>query len=280
MPKARSARPNPSKTKQKFCRDVLRCLTAAISFLLTIGTASFATAASLDEAAEQYRPRLIEGIGKALSGAQTLRERVAAKDLKGARAAWISARAGWETFEVFTAGFVPELDEKIDAWPNATTGFHAIEANLFGANRTDVDAEAGALVEHLSDLERKARELPLTPQGLLNGTARLAYEVGENKSDGGESRVSGTSLDDIRNNVIGIEIAYDVVFSSAVGSAEPALADTAHRQIEQLKALLDVSNLNKVDTSRLRRVTEEFVGTLQSAAQKIGLARPSLESSL
>jgi len=226
------------------------------------------------------RPRLVEGIGNALSGAQRLRERVAAKDLPGAKQAWISARAGWQRFEVFTAGFVPQLDEKVDAWPNATTGFHAIEASLFGANRTDVDAEAGALVEHLTDLERKARELPLTPQGLSNGTARLAYEVGENKSDGGESRVSGTSLDDIRNNVVGIEIAYDVVFSSLIKSADPVLADAAHSQIEQLKALLEVSNLNKIDTSRLRRVTEEFVVALQNAALKIGLARPSLEANL
>ena len=280
MPKARSAQFNPAKAKQKFYRKVLWWLAAAIGCLSAICAVSLAKAASLDETAEQYRPRLIEGIGKALSGAQALRERVAAKDLRGAKAAWISARAGWERFEVFTAGFVPELDEKIDAWPNATAGFHAIEASLFGANRTDVDAEASALVEHLADLERKAHELPLTPQGLLNGTARLAYEVGENKSDGGESRISGTSLDDIHNNVIGIEIAYDVVFSPAIGSADPALADTARRQIEQLKALLDVSSLNKVDTSKLRRVTEEFVVTLQSAALKIGLARPSLESGL
>jgi hypothetical protein len=36
--------------------------------------------------------------------------------------------------EVFTSGFVPELDSQIDAVPDATTGFHAIEAKLFGAN--------------------------------------------------------------------------------------------------------------------------------------------------
>ena len=38
-----------------------------------------------------------------------------------------------ERSEVFTSGFVPELDSQIDAWPDATTGFHAIEAKLFGA---------------------------------------------------------------------------------------------------------------------------------------------------
>jgi iron uptake system component EfeO len=180
---------------------------------------------------------------------------------------------------VFTGGFVPDLDQKIDAWPNATTGFHAIEARLFGANHTDVEADTDELVERLTDLHAKAREIQLTPQGLLNGTAQLAYEVGENKSDGGESRISGTSLDDMRNNVAGIEIAYNVVFSSQIGSTDPKLADAARSQIEQLKALLDVSSLDKVDAPKLRRATEEFVVTLQNAAPKIGLVRPTLESS-
>jgi len=75
-----------------------------------------------------------------------LRERAAANDLVGARKAWISARAGWERSEVFSAGFVPELDVQIDALPNAVSGFHAIEAKLFGAGRTDVEADAAALV--------------------------------------------------------------------------------------------------------------------------------------
>src|SRR5262245_50246319 len=88
---------------------------------------SAADAAPLDDTAERYRPYMIEGIGDALAGARALRERAAANDLAGARKAWISARAGWERSEVFTAGFVPELDSQIDAWPNASSGFHAIE---------------------------------------------------------------------------------------------------------------------------------------------------------
>ena len=131
--------------------------------------------------------------------------RVAAGDLTGAKKAWISARAGWERSEVFTAGFVPELDAEIDAWPNANSGFHAIEARLFGAGRTDVESDTDALVEHLDSLHGKLRNMALPPQGLLDGIVRLTYEVGESKADGGESRISGTSLDDMRNNVAGID---------------------------------------------------------------------------
>src|SRR6202167_6728491 len=201
---------------------------SAAACVLSLLLASMPTtnAASLDDAAERYRPYLIEGIGQALTSSRNLRERIAAKDLAGAKKAWIAARAGWERSEVFTAGFVPELDAQIDAWPNASSGFHAIEANLFGSNRTDVEGETDALIDHLDSLYGKLRDMPLTRQGLLDGTVRLAYEVGESKADGGESRISGTSLDDMRNNVAGIENAYHIVFASAIGCADPRLAST------------------------------------------------------
>src|SRR6202012_139586 len=172
-----------------------------------------------------------EGIGQALAGAHDLRDRIADHDLAGARKAWISARAGWERSEVFTAGFVPELDAEIDAWPNAVSGFHAIEAKLFGAGNTDALDDADALVGHLDSLHRKLRDMALTPQGLLDGTVRLAYEVGESKADGGESRISGTSLDDMRNNIAGIEFAYRSIFATALRAADARLADRVDAKI-------------------------------------------------
>ncbi len=126
-----------------------------LAFVLGISQGA-ATATPLDNAAEGYRPYMVEGIGEALAGARDLRERVAANDLVAAKKAWISARAGWERSEVFTAGFVPELDAQIDAWPNADSGFHAIEAKLFGSGRTDVQGDADALVEHLEKPSRQA----------------------------------------------------------------------------------------------------------------------------
>jgi iron uptake system component EfeO len=237
-----------------------------------------ASAAPLDNGAENYRPYMIEGIGQALAGARVLRERAMAGDLIGAKKAWISARAGWERSEVFTAGFVPELDAQIDAWPNADSGFHAIEATLFGAGRTDVQNDAGALVEHLDSLHGKLRDMPLTPQGLLDGTVRLAYEVGESKADGGESRISGTSLDDMRNNVNGIEFAYHMIFAAALRTADARLADAADARIRQLKTIVAAPDLQHVDIPALRRTSEELVVTLQDASNKLGLQRPTLES--
>ncbi len=252
---------------------------AACLALLVLGMGMRATiAAPLDDAAERYRPYMIEGIGQALAGARDLRERVVAKDLGGAKKAWISARAGWERSEVFTAGFVPELDAKIDAWPNADSGFHAIEAKLFGAGRTDVESDTDALVEHLDGLHRRLRDMPLTPQGLLDGTVRLAYEVGEGKADGGESRLSGTSLDDMRNNVAGIDLAHRTIFAAALRKTDAGLADVVDARIEQLKAIVAASDLPHIDIRGLRRSSEELVVALQGASAKLGLQRPTLEA--
>jgi iron uptake system component EfeO len=252
--------------------------TACVLLLMLRAGVSATNAAPLDDAAERYRHYMIEGIGQALTGARHLRERVAAKDLTGARKAWISARAGWERSEVFTAGFVPELDAQIDAWPNADSGFHAIEARLFGGNRTDVESETDALADHLNSLYGKLHDMPLTPQGLLDGTVRLAYEVGESKADGGESRISGTSLDDMRNNVAGIDLAYRTIFAATLKAADGKLAGAVDERIEQLKTIVAAPDLQHADIPALRRASEELVVALQSASAKLGLRPPTLEA--
>jgi iron uptake system component EfeO len=249
-----------------------------LALLVMLSGVRSADAGVLDEGAERYRPYMIEGIGSALAGARALRERAAAGDIAGAKKAWISARAGWERSEVFTTGFVPELDAQIDAWPNADSGFHAIEAKLFGAGQTDVDKDAAELVEHLNDLHVKLKDMQLAPQGLLDGTARLAYEVGESKADGGESRISGTSLDDMRNNIAGIDFAYHTIFSAALNTADGKLDETVTTRIELLEAIVAASDLPRVDIPRLRRTSEELVVTLQTASAKLGLQRPTLEA--
>jgi iron uptake system EfeUOB component EfeO/EfeM len=239
---------------------------------------------SLDGAAEAYRRCLIEDLGRALADARLLRERIGARDLDGARQAWIEARIGWERSEVFTSGFVPDLDREIDAWPNARHGFHGIEAMLFGANRTDftptdVREETDALVAHLADLHTQVHDIPLSPQRLLNGVARLAFEIGGSKADGGESRLSGTSLNDMQSNADGIASAYRVVFSEAVGTATPRLAQAAQAAIERLKALVEVSALRNLDVEKLRVGSEELIAILQNAAPGLGLDKPTLEDS-
>jgi len=119
--------------------------------------------------------------------------------------------------------------------------------------------------------------IDLSPQRLLNGIARLAFEIGGNKANGGESRLSGTSLNDIQSNVDGIELAYRVIFSAAIEAGDPRLAGDVRATIERIKATVRTSDLRHLDTEMLRADSEELVALLQSAAPKIGLSKPTLE---
>jgi len=260
-------------------RAVLRW--AALLSVATLGAALVGTrpgcAATLEDGAEQYRSHLITDVDRALASARTLATSAATGDLAGAKRAWIEARVGWERSEVFTTVFVPELDRDINAWPNGAIGFHAIEAKLFGANRTDFENEANELVRNLSELSARARDISLTPQGLLDGIVRLAFELGESKVDGGESRVSGLSLNDMRNNVDGIELAWRTIFAPTAESRDRQVDVGMLRSIEELKAMVDVGELRHVDSDRLRGATEELVLKLQNAAPLLGLKKPALE---
>jgi iron uptake system component EfeO len=259
--------------------NALRCRRLLVPAMIAVAMATAGHAASLDQAIEQYRSCLIQDLDSAVASVEKLRARVAADDLTGAKQAWIDARIGWERSEVFTSGFVPELDQKIDAWPNGVIGFHAIEARLFGAGKTDAGPEVDGLLGNLSELSAMVREIKLTLQGLLNGVARLAYEVGESKVDGGESRVSGTSLDDMRNNVDGIALAYRILFAPTIEANDAALAGEARHHIEELKSMVAPRDIRGIDPDRLRATSEELVLTLQNAAPKLGLQRPELETS-
>jgi iron uptake system component EfeO len=238
---------------------------------------SGARAQDSKNALEQYRSQLITELSGTLANARLLRERATAGDLQGAKNSWIAARTGWERAEVFINGFVSDVDDSIDAWPNALSGFHAIEVKLFGANSTDVGPATDQLIYQLTDLDIKIRQIPLNSQGLLNGAARLAYEVGESKADGGESRYSGTSLDDMRNNISGIQFVYETLFAAPLKSSDPKLEQITRQNILQLQDLLSVPDAKNLQSRKIRAASEELIVALQSAAPKMGLVRPTLE---
>jgi iron uptake system EfeUOB component EfeO/EfeM len=254
---------------------------AAFAFGLMAAKADTRPDASLDAAIEQYRAFLVQDIDRTMTSARRLRASLDARDVAAAKQAWIDARVGWERSEVFTSGFAPELDHDIDAWPNGMIGFHAIEAKLFGANRIDVEGEVegevDVLLQNLSKLSTTAHDIRLTHQGLLNGLTRLAYEVGESKLDGGESRLSGTSIDDMRNNIEGIDLAYRTIFAAKIERHDRELAAAARGQIDDLRKMLEPRDLRHLDLEKLRAVSEGLVLTLQGAAPRIALERPTLE---
>jgi iron uptake system component EfeO len=259
-------------------RRLCPALAGLVAVALAVMSIAPSAAAEFGAGIAQYKSFLGEQVAHSGDAAAALRDRVAAGDLAGAQRAWLEARGGWEAAEVVADEFFPELDAAIDAWPDAKHGFHAIEAKLFGAHSTDVLAESEALVANLTAFRQKLDATSLTAQGLLNGATKLAFEIGENKSDGGESPFSGNSLAEIADNLGGIDVAYRKVFGAPLAAENAALDRKVRTTIEELHVVTAAGDLAKLDQMRLRRLSEELTIALQAAGPAIGLQKPVLEN--
>src|SRR4051812_28539836 len=96
---------NRHKGQLVMCAMKIKTTACALLMMSVTISAQSTEPASLDSAAERYRPELAAAVEQCLTGAQTLRERILAKDLDGAKKAWVVSRIGWERAEVFTSGF-------------------------------------------------------------------------------------------------------------------------------------------------------------------------------
>ena len=257
-------------------RNVARAAMLCGALFVFTGTAAHADA--LTTGAKNYKPYAVEHIGEAVAGAKELQAAVKAGGVKKAQAAWIKSRKGWEAIEPITGEFFEALDSAIDAWPDAKQGYHAVEAPLFAGKLNEIGDRAEKLAVNLAKFEKQlsAPDYQLSPQGLLNGATKLAYEVGENKSKGGESPYAGTSLIDMHENVEGIEAVWKLVFEEALTAKDEKLAKRIDDKIEDVEALVKVKDLKQIDQPALQKNAEELAVLLQGAAPKLGLKAPKL----
>jgi iron uptake system EfeUOB component EfeO/EfeM len=250
--------------------------TLAVAALVALG-ATNAQAQTMSEGAKAFKPYVVEQAGKALAGAREMQAAVKAGDAKAAQAAWIKSRRGWEAMETVTAERFPEFDKKVDPWPDGKQGYHAIEAALFAGKLNEIAAPTDRLVKDIAAFEKKAAKTRFRPQGLLNGVSKLAYEVGESKSKGGESPYAATSHIDMQENVEGIEACWKLVFEPTLQKRDPELAKIIHDKIEALEKLVAVDDIKKLDQKAVHVAGEELAALMQQAAPKLRLKTTKLE---
>jgi iron uptake system EfeUOB component EfeO/EfeM len=250
-------------------KGAFACALLALALIAT----DRAQAASMTEGATQFKAFVVDHIGKAVTGAKKLHAAVKAGDVKAAQAAWIESRKGWEAMEPVTGEYFGDIDEVVDAWPDAKSGYHAIEAALFSGKLDGLQKPVDDLVANLSKFQKRvsAKSFKFTPQRLLSGTANLAYEVGEEKSKGGESPYAGTSIIDMQENVEGIEAAYKLVFEDTLKKADAEMAELIDGRIEKLESLVKVNDIKSLDVKATHIAGEELAVMLQSAAPKLKL---------
>ena len=240
-----------------------------------LGLAAPALAAEVDPA--PFRPYASGLIDRLALGTERLAATVAAGDLAGAREAWIAARVGWERGETFLAVYFPEADEAIDNWPDAEAGFHAIEPLLFGAGDLGTaQALADALLAEVRELQTRFAGQTFDRQGLIDGMAGIAFEIGSAKATGGESPFAGTSLRDMRDNLSGIEVLYALSFASTLEAEDPALHRRIIQRMMDLGAVLAVPSIADLDQGRVMALSERLAGDFQDAALLLGLEEPAL----
>jgi iron uptake system EfeUOB component EfeO/EfeM len=236
---------------------------------------STALAAQVDPGAfEPYARGLIDRLA---IGTERLAAEIDTGDLAGAKEAWIAARVGWERGETFLGEYFAEADEAIDSWPDADAGFHALEPLLFGAGDLErARPLATALLTEVGTLQEQLAENTFDAQGLINGLAGIAFEIGDAKASGGESPFAGTSLSDMQDNLAGIEALYALSFARAVEMLEPELHRRIVARLVDLGAALAVPSIDALDQPRVMAVSEQLAGDFQDAARVLGLEQPSL----
>ena len=190
----------------------------------------------------------------------------------------VAARRSGDLLVDMKPGFelVTDLDRAIDAWPDGERGFHAIEAKLFGAHDVQVLPATLQLINNLTEFEHQLRATTLTAQGLLNGTAKLIYEIGENKAEGGESPFSGNSLTEMRVNVVSVAAAYQRVFAPLMKKRDADLARVFAKDLAVMQALVSVPTSQDLDQVRLRDASESLVNDLAIVGKEAGLEKPRL----
>lgn len=246
----------------------------AIAAATTVVLSGVVQAATMQDGVKAFKPFIVARIDAAIAGAKEMQIAVKAGDVKAAQAAWIKSRRGWEAMEPVTAIYFGDLDKLVDAWPDGKTGYHAIEVVLFSANKTDgLDKPVADLLANMDKFEKrvKASKFAFAPQKLLEGTANLAYEVGEEKSGGGESPYAATSIIDMQENVAGIEFAWNTVFADTLKKKDAKLAGIIDERVQNLKKLVGVSDIKSMDAKKVHIAGEELAALMLTAAPKLGL---------
>jgi iron uptake system component EfeO len=234
--------------------------------------------AKLDEFAAAYKKLATADVDRLVANCDKMLAAVQANDIPAARQAWIDARASYERSEIFTIKF-PSLDADIDSWPSDDTGFHGVEAKLFTPGAPSPLVETQMLVDKVHTLQKVFNGEPLYAHGVIVGIGALAFELGEGKAQGGESAISGTSLNDMQHNVEGIELAWSIVFSATMQKVNQGVAGRVEKEIAEVKQLVNVPSLTQVDSAQLQAKAEMLAGSVSDAAVELGWPAPDFTDS-
>jgi iron uptake system EfeUOB component EfeO/EfeM len=233
--------------------------------------------AKLDRAAATYKQLAGADIASAVANVDQMLAALEANDVQTARRAWIDARAAYERCKVLTIKF-PYLAGGIDPRLNSKVGFRSIEAKLFAPDAPLPLAESQALSDKVHTFQRVFAAEPIYAHGVMAGigyrtrelAAKLEKEPSTDKTKGGPSSIGGTSLRDMQNEVEGIEIAWNTIFSTAVREKNGSVADRVETEFAEVRHLLSVGSGDQLDIQALATKSQMLADSISDAVLVLG----------
>jgi iron uptake system component EfeO len=228
-----------------------RTTTAIVA--LSFGMAGLAHAApeavspaELDKPIAEYKTYVTEEVDALVTRTKIFVDDIKKGDLEKAKAAYAPAHLHYERIEPIAELF-NDLDGSMDAREDdfekkaedpKFTGFHRIEKALF-ADKTlkDVGPLADKLLADTLDLQKRLKDLTITPKAMVGGTAELIEEVASTKISGEEDRYSRTDLWDFQANVDGAKKIVALV-NPLVKKQDPALDKRIADNFAKVEAIL------------------------------------------
>jgi iron uptake system component EfeO len=198
----------------------------------------------VDGAVQSYRQYLAGQTGSLAQQTAGFVAAVKAGNVEQAKALYAPTRQPYERIEPVAEKF-EDLDGAIDVREadvkqgEEFSGFHRLEKDLWSAGlQPDSAAVADKLLADVQELDKKIKDVDLTPVDLPNGAKELLDEVATKKVTGEEETFSHTDLWDFRANVDGSKAALEPL-RAIVQAKDAKLLSTVDERFASAERLLD-----------------------------------------
>jgi iron uptake system component EfeO len=210
---------------------------------ITVTGAAAKADPKLAKAVADYRKYIADEADQLVAKTGLFVKAVKAGKVDEAKRLYPVTRTHWERIEP-VAEIFGNLDPAIDARENDVepgadfTGFHRLEKDLWVTKDLSKSGEiADKLLVDVKHIVEEAKEEPLKPFQLANGSKELLDEVATTKITGEEDRYSHTDLWDFKANVEGSKAAVDAL-RTVIAERDPKLLKQLDAEFEAVDKVL------------------------------------------
>jgi iron uptake system component EfeO len=179
----------------------------------------------------------------------------------------------------------PYLASGIDPKVNNGAGFRAIAVKLFTPGSPPPLSESQALSDKLHTFQKIYALAPVYAHGVISGLGYRARrlvewfqsEVAWDQVAAGQTSIDGISIIDLRNELQGMELAWNTVFAAIVADMDKGVSDRVAKEFADIKPLLAVASFDLMDSRALETQLQALAGSIGDSVRVIGWRPPRQE---